>query len=105
MRVSTIAVGLAFVAISTAAVPCTFNTDCNVGSKCMKERLGAPGVCVGGLQPGRPKEQAPLPDYMRDFRDLNRTRGEQCSFNTECGVGSACVKESGKLYGVCIPKR
>lgn len=95
----------ALVTIPTAAVPCDFNTDCNVGSKCVKERIGTPGICVGGLEPGRPKDQPPPRDFMRDLRDLNRTKGEQCSFNVDCGIGAMCLKESGKLYGVCTPKR
>lgn len=98
-------VAAALALVSTAAVPCTFNTDCNVGSKCVKERVGQPGICVGGLEPGRPRDQPPPRDVMRDYRDLNGTRGERCSFNVECGVGAMCLKESGKLYGVCLPKR
>jgi hypothetical protein len=26
---------------------------------------------------------------------------DSCQFNTDCGIGYKCLKESGQLYGLC----
>ena len=91
-------------ALSTPGLACSFNTDCEVGSKCMKQRGQLEGVCVGGLFPGksedeRSKEQNQNPyNWKRD----RGSEGNRCSFTTDCDVGQMCLKESGRLYGVCL---
>jgi hypothetical protein len=35
---------------------------------------------------------------------VNRTYGNTCSFNADCGPGSACVKQGG-IEGVCMKAR
>ena len=36
--------------------------------------------------------------------DVNKTYGNTCSFDTECGPGSVCVKRGG-IEGACMKKR
>lgn len=86
---------LLFPAISFA---CSFDTDCDVGSKCIKQSGQIYGYCAGGLNPGNDSDKRPV----RDPLDINKTAGNTCSFNTDCGPGSKCLKESGHIKGVCV---
>ncbi len=85
---------------------CQSNMDCNIGRKCMKEaNKYGPGICVGGMDPGRPQPQRGLrmPSFQMPTLTLpgqQSKRGEQCSFNTDCDIGRQCVKTGG-IYGVC----
>ena len=80
---------------------CSFNTDCGVGSKCIKKSGQIYGFCAGGLNPGNNSDRRPV----RDPLDINRSAGNTCSFNTDCGPGSKCLKERGYIKGVCIRGR
>lgn len=91
--------GLFFV-IPDASCACEFNTDCEPGSKCLKASGSLYGVCVGGISPGNRNDQQP--GYSPT--DTNRTYGDTCQFNTDCGPGSLCVK-SGGIYGTCMRNR
>jgi len=77
---------------------CSFNTDCEVGSKCLKESGQIYGICVGGMNPGNDNDAQPV--YSPT--DPNGTLGDTCDFDVDCGPGSRCVKESGRIHGVCI---
>jgi len=76
---------------------CSFDTDCNVGSKCVKSPGAIYGICVGGLNPGNSYDTKP----KKFFPDLNGTYGDTCSFDTDCGPGGKCIKGSG-IYGTCM---
>lgn len=76
---------------------CSFNTDCRVGSKCVKSSGSLYGYCMGGLNPGNSNDRQPA----YNPRDLTGKQGSTCSFNTQCGVGGKCVKGSG-IYGTCL---
>lgn len=80
------------------AMACQFNTDCEVGSKCIKSSGSIYGVCMGGMSPGNKNDDKPIYAPL----DTNKTYGDTCQFNTDCGPGSKCIKESGHIYGVCI---
>jgi len=82
------------------AYACAFNTDCQPGSKCIKASGSIYGVCVEGISPGNKNDRQPVQAPL----DLNRTYGNTCSFNTDCGPGSVCVK-SGGIYGTCMKGR
>ena len=81
-----------------SAHACSFDTDCDVGSKCIKSRGSIYGVCMGGMNPGNKYDRKPV----RDPLDINGTVGNTCQFSTDCGPGSKCMKESGQINGVCI---
>lgn len=80
---------------------CSFDTDCQPGSICLKASGSIYGICTGGLWPGNKHDREPVYDPL----DLNRTYGDTCSFNTDCGPGSVCVKSSGSIYGTCMKER
>jgi hypothetical protein len=84
----------------TAALACGFDTDCEVGSRCVKASGSLYGVCVGGLSPGNAHDQQPVYAPL----DLNGTYGDTCSFDLDCGINAKCVKPGGGLYGTCISK-
>ena len=84
-----------FALASGAAMACSFNTDCEIGSRCVKRSGELDGVCVGGLSPGNRYDSDPV--YERGSR-----RGYTCSFDTDCDIRQSCVKESGSIEGVCM---
>ncbi|HAT8621977.1 TPA: hypothetical protein ACGAEL_001540 [Legionella pneumophila] len=77
---------------------CSFDTDCAVGSHCLKQSGALYGACVGGLSPGNQNDQVPVRDPM----DINQTYGNTCQFDVDCGPGSTCMKSSGSIYGTCM---
>jgi hypothetical protein len=83
-----------------AGLACSLDSECAPGSICLKASGSASGVCIGDLsvgnQSGQPSEDVPL--------DPSGTSGKKCSFDTDCGTGSRCVKSS-TIDGVCIVGR
>ncbi len=88
---------LAMLTCSAPAIACSFNTDCQPGSACLKAAGSIYGVCAGGLMPGNSYDRQPTYSPL----DVNRSAGNTCSFDTDCGPGSRCVRGSG-IYGVCM---
>jgi hypothetical protein len=80
------------------ALGCSFDTDCQPGSRCLKAPGAIYGVCGGGLFLGNTYDRQPVYDPL----DPNRTVGKTCSFDTDCGPGNRCLKESDAIYGVCV---
>lgn len=78
------------------AFACSFDTDCAVGSKCAKAPGALYGICKGGLSPGNSNDRVPVHAPL----DLNKTYGNTCEFDLDCGPGSKCSKSG--LKGVCV---
>ena len=91
----------AFFIFQSNATACVFNTDCNPGSICLKSSGSIYGVCVGGISPGNKNDRVPVYSPL----DPNRTYGNTCQFDVDCGPGSECVKGSGSIYGTCMKKK
>lgn len=81
-----------------AVMSCAFDTDCNPGSKCMKASGSIYGICEGGMSPGNNNDRQPVQAPL----DINGTYGNTCSFNTDCGPSSVCIKQNGMIKGVCM---
>ena len=89
---------LAFAALaflSSPALACEFNTDCEPGSQCLKTSGNIYGVCAGGIEPGNRNDRVPVEDPL----DLNHSTGNTCSFDVDCGVNAKCVKSNGAIRG------
>lgn len=91
---------LLFGLFSMPAICCQFDLDCEIGSKCIKQAGKLDGVCVAGMNPGNKYDRKPFSDSL----DISRKVGNTCSFDTECGVGNYCAKQSGQLQGVCLKR-
>ena len=89
---------LGVVAFGSPAHACVFDTDCEIGSQCLKQDGSLQGFCVGGMNPGNANDRRPT----RDPLDLTGKRGNTCSFDTDCGIGGRCFKSSGSLHGTCM---
>ena len=57
------------VLVPSVALACSFDTDCNPGSKCVKARGAIYGVCMGGISPGNKYDREPVYSPL----DPNRT--------------------------------
>ena len=79
------------------AFACSFDTDCQPGSRCLKPSGSLYGYCMGGLYPGNSYARRPAYNPL----DLTGRQGNTCNFNTDCGPGGVCVK-SGGLYGTYL---
>lgn len=80
------------------AIGCQFDTDCQPGSNCIKSVGQIYGICIGGSMPGNRYDSEPVYAPL----DLNRTYGNTCQFDVDCGPGSKCTKSSGSINGTCI---
>ena len=101
MKSIKIAVALILSLGAYQAVACSFDTDCGIGSKCVKSQGSLYGICANGPNPGNKYDRVPV----RDPLDLDRTYGNTCSYDTDCGVSNKCYKERGQLKGVCVKGR
>jgi len=90
---------LALALSGAQAMACAFDTDCSPGSKCVKPSGKVIGFCTGGNFPGNKYDQKPYADPF----DPNRSAGNTCSFNIECGPGNHCQIGLG-INGVCVRK-
>ena len=80
---------------------CSFDTDCNPGSKCEKSSGSIYGICMGGISPGNKNDREPVYSPL----DVNGMVGNTCSFDVDCGPGSRCAKSSGSVEGACVRAR
>lgn len=85
--------------MSAPANACSFDTDCNIGSKCVKSATAVKGACLSGVFSGG--STLDLLSYSGESTNgANSTYGKSCTFNKECGDGLNCRKAGG-MFGVC----
>jgi hypothetical protein len=84
----------ALLAPGKPALACMFDTDCEVGSRCLKSSGSIYGICAGGLAPGNRHDRTPVYAPL----DINRSYGNTRSFDLDCGIGGRCLKSSGRAF-------
>lgn len=87
-----------FLLYSSLTFSCSFDTDCNVGSHCLKGNGQLYGICAGGMNPGNSYDSQPV--YSPT--DVNHSYGNTCQFDTDCGINAHCMKSGGSIYGTCM---
>lgn len=98
MNILSASLPLSLALLATGAQACQFDTDCGVGSKCMKSSGNSYGICAGEMNPGNDDDRVPVYDPL----DPNETVGSTCNFDVDCGPGASCLKSSGNIKGVCV---
>jgi hypothetical protein len=83
-----------------ALAACAFDTDCTPGARCLKPQGSIYGMCVGGVPPENGSAKSPTNDPL----DLNKSTGNACTFDIDCGVNSICAKANDAIAGACMPK-
>lgn len=101
MKYLKLTVAIIFSLLSYQTFACSFDTDCDVGSKCLKSKGNIYGICAGGMNPGNRSDRVPVKDPL----DRDQTYGNTCSFHTDCGVSNKCYVELGQIKGVCVKGR
>jgi hypothetical protein len=86
---------------TSSAWGCITPSDCAVGSRCLKKDGGIYGVCVGGLHPGNENDRRPV---AKPF-DADKTFGNTCSYDMDCGLKNRCLRRPGKMQGICVSRR
>lgn len=86
---------------SVGASACRYDTDCSVGSRCVKGTFDQYGYCGGGSNPGNSSDRNPV------FRPTGSGQapsgsGRTCVSDFQCGVGGRCLKEGFNPRGVCL---
>jgi hypothetical protein len=86
------------VCFASSSLACFFDADCRFGSRCLKGSGQIYGVCAGGRSPGNQNDRRPVYAPL----DLDRTYGNTCSFDLDCGTRNRCLKSGGSFAGVCV---
>jgi len=85
---------LVLIAVADSASACRWDTDCAVGSRCLKGEYPMHGICAGGLNPGNSNDLRPVSEPLKPWK---RT-GNTCIYDLDCGIGGQCVRERIRSY-------
>lgn len=88
-------------ALPGPALACSGDLDCAIGSKCVKAFGDLYAICAGGTAPRNSNDRRPVYAPL----DINRTYGNTCQYDLDCGVGSMCYTSPNALQGVCVKER
>jgi hypothetical protein len=55
---------VAVLAFPIVVMACSFDTDCNPGSRCVKASGSIYGVCEGGISPGNSNDRQPVQAHL-----------------------------------------
>lgn len=85
---------------SVNSFSCRTDYDCGYGNKCVKPdgSYSLTGTCVV------PSNEYGQRDYSNSYNNWGNgqpTNVSSCQFNSDCGYGFKCLKESGQIYGLC----
>ncbi len=81
---------------------CSSDYECGYGKHCIKpsQSYSLTGTCVTITN------QYGVKDYNADKNwgkgGFGPKKISGCQWNTDCPIGSKCLKESGQIYGICL---
>lgn len=97
MKTGTILIALSLLLFSTSSIACRTDTDCTVGSQCLKDRGQLRGRCSQGMEQANDYKR----NTYRDPSDIFGEAGDACTLDVDCGAGKYCAKEKDKIKGIC----
>ncbi len=98
MRVRFALLAVLLCGVGNAYSACRSDYDCGYGNRCVKPRdgIGLTGICV------TPTDQFGNRTFSVPPPSSQPHKVEQCSFDTQCGIGYSCVKQGNQIYGICV---
>lgn len=75
---------------------CSFDTDCQAGSHCIRPSGAIYGVCAGEFS-----RETIVPQPFYPPPDLEML-GNRCTLDIDCGLNNRCLKTAATNDGVCV---
>jgi hypothetical protein len=83
--------------VSSPALACKSDVDCDIGSKCLMQSGQTEGSCTTTRKPGHVDNGG----LSHDPTDPSKTNASSCDVDLDCGPMGRCLRSPGKVTGMC----